>query len=167
MTKFLKIYFSLEWILFFILFMFGLNPIPCFSNIPESNPNYFKQNLGQIYDSESDKRNDVLFYSKANGFKVYLRKGGISYVFYKPYDNVFSNNSALGLEPDISSRSDVNFDEFYNRTKNLSLIQWRIDLDFVNCNESFEIIKEGESSDFENFYLKDCPQGIKIGRAHV
>jgi len=145
--------------LIFILFPFRLKSDNEFSNIKATQPS-FVQNLSQISGTDGNIRHDVLFYTVQNGFKVYFRPNGISYVFSKLFDNSFFDNFSAFTKAEYIEQHDENLDEFYNRMKHTSLTQWRLDLNFVNSNESVKIEKEGESESCDNFYLNHCPNGI-------
>ncbi len=90
----------------------------------------FIPNKGQFIDMDRHLRPDILYKMKSPGADIYLRKAGVSYVFTK----------------------------LSGEEQNCTI--YRIDMDFIGCNDHIETVNEDESKSYTNYYLAQCPKGI-------
>src|SRR5688572_32487619 len=81
----------------------------------------FKENKGQVIDTEGNLRNDILFYGSSNGVGYYITSKGISYVFRKEIKDSSSNMEMVGL------RKNHKLGKFE---------LYRVDMELVNSNSS-------------------------------
>ncbi len=109
-----------------------------------SGSSYFIENKGQIVSMENRTPvPSVLFHTNGNSSDIYIKTTGISYVLKK-------------IEvPEIKP------DDPYPTLNNSFKGEWeRIDMVLIGSNKNAEIIKEGQSDYYENYYLSQCPSGI-------
>ncbi len=100
----------------------------------------FLENKGQLADMQGHVVNNLLFKASKGGADVYITTTGISYVFVKEFAKKNSNPHA---------------------DSNQSFTYCRADMELVGAAISKEnIVKELESTDYSNYFLSSCPQGI-------
>lgn len=131
------------------IFLFGQK------NFQKNNECYFYENKGQIVDQDGKPNDKVKFLFHSNGLNVQLRKGGFSYDVYEvkktPNPNFRQNEDSL-----LPKKPDFNLGEFSYEN-----IYHRIDIDLVNSNPNAQIISEGKSKDYENYFnLVHNPNGV-------
>jgi len=110
----------------------------------------FRENNGQIVDTDGKVRHDVLYTAESNGTRLFLRSDGISYVFSRstqavgPVD-VFSAESRTPerLEKDAVERA-----------------YYRMDMNLLGGNANPRIRTEDPVEGVLNFYLGHCPDGV-------
>ena len=105
----------------------------------------FTENKGQLHDQDFHPLNDVLFSGEDGGFDFYLRSTGISYQLYKTERNNVKSN-AKKKENDV--------------TNDLKSMVYRFDINWINANKKPDIIKINPIDGFDNYYLKNCPNGV-------
>ncbi|TAL67517.1 MAG: hypothetical protein EPN82_13770, partial [Bacteroidetes bacterium] len=103
----------------------------------------FWENKGQLLDHSGVQRNDVLFYHTSGNMNIYLKSDGVSYVYRK----VETKDKIINKEFLINDNFGFNKNYFIS-----SIQTHRVDLQFISSNPNPEIIKEGESDDYNNFY---------------
>ncbi len=100
----------------------------------------FLENKGQMADMQGNAVNTLLFKTSTAGTDVYITTSGISYVFVK--EPTKKNNK---LHADDNS----------------GFTYCRADMELIGASITKEnIIKEIESTDYSNYFLSSCPQGI-------
>ena len=114
----------------------GLSGIP---DMKSPGDMLFISNAGQIEDDKSNKDNDIKFYTSSSNVRVFFSKCSFNYVFYK-------NPPAA----DSSREATV----------------YRMGLSFINCNKDAEIIGEGQSGAYFNYYTSAVPNGITNVKAY-
>lgn len=141
-----------QYLLFFIL----LNSISIFSQnkIQPKNEYYFYENKGQIVDQNGNAYNDVRYLFNSAGLNVQLKKGGFSYDVYE------IEKTKKKISGDEKNSRELNpqkpIQEFDYKSK-----FHRVDIDLLNSNKNAEIVAEGKSTDYENYYnIKDKPEGV-------
>ncbi len=108
----------------------------------------FEINYGQITSFDGQKVNDIVFFSKENGYSIFFKTDGFSYVIYQ------SENG------DILSGANQNLNE-WDKIKNSKLHYARIDIDLLNSNiAKTNVICDEELPGYSNYYLAQCPEGI-------
>ena len=127
-----------------IFLLLSLNSLHSYSSQLKSTA-AFTENKGQIADSDQKVRNDILFYTNTSNTTVYLKNFGFSYVI--------ANRSK---RPDISEVIVAGAER-----ENYSDVFLRIDASFENANQNTIIETENVQTEYSNYYLAHCPQGIK------
>lgn len=128
-----------------ILFFCTLLNTVAYSNDFYANvPSAFIKNMGQIASLETNKTvSDILYYTYTPNATLYIRKTGLSYLFFK---NEYEKNKG---------------DDFPKLIKT----NWqRVDVEFENAMLS-DIKEENPVKWTYNFYYAHCPSGIKDVRA--
>lgn len=158
----MKIYFSLRIFLLGLIAFTGLNGLTQYApKINQPKPDVqqaskqfaaqglrFTENKGQVADLNGRLRPDILFTAQNGGVKLFLTANGIHYQFRRD----FSKPKQTIAKPEIlgsSAIEEMDSTQFY-----------RLDLSLKGANLHPKVIKEGEGSDAENFFLAHCPDGI-------
>jgi hypothetical protein len=92
----------------------------------------FLENKGQIVGQDNRCNEDVLFLYTGNGIKVQLRKTGYSY-------ELFSITQASACKKE-------------NTPLKFTMLNCRVDINFVNCNPVPAVIASQQSADHVNYY---------------
>lgn len=133
--------------LLFLLTIFYCISILSQKKTPENNDYFFYENKGQIVDQDGKANPDVKYLFHSAGLNVQLRSSGFSYDIYQA-EKIDEKNTVK--EKDSSQRSEK-FKYKYHR----------VDIDLINSNPNTEIISEGKSPDYDNFYnIPNEPNGI-------
>ena len=103
----------------------------------------FIENLGQIRDSEGEKRPDVLFLTRSQGVDMYITRSGITYVFRKTEGNV---RELAAMQKDKVEEPKTSL--------------YRLDMEFVGINKDISIKKELTVEQQFNYYTPEYPNGI-------
>ena len=118
------------------------------------NSYFFYENKGQIVDQNGKSNPNVKYLFNSNGLNVQLRNNGFSYDVYEleKIDNETikqSNNFRnTGFGKDDKKIS-------YKRKNH------RVDIDLIQSNPNIEVVAEGASTDYENFYnIPNKPEGV-------
>jgi hypothetical protein len=107
----------------------------------------FLENKGQMADVNGKTDHNLLLKVSGNGMDVYITTKGISYVFTEVKEHEKKNKLSLDSEFNVMNDS-------------ITMKYCRADMDLVGATISKEnILKEGKSDDFENYYLSQCPKG--------
>ena len=107
-----------------------------FGSTAASLPPVFIENKGQILDQNYVVNTEVLYMHTGNGIKIQLRKTGYSYEFINVKNAPLNNASR---NPEL--------------LKNVITETHRVDIDFVNSNPAFEIIKENKQETVLNYFV--------------
>ncbi len=108
----------------------------------------FIENKGQIIDKNGNYLNDVLFRAEIPGAIVYITTKGLSYFFYE-YDHSYDPS--------------INDDQYFNDTVSVTTRFQRIDMHLLNCEiKNVNIIQEGESLDYSNYYYGRRPGVLNV-----
>lgn len=130
-------------------FCYATNPIstqPDTQKLAQFIGNYhqlFTPNEGQIIDMEGHLCPDVLYKRTGSGADVYLRKKGISYVYF--------NNEVKTAKASDKQNQDAG-------KTNCTL--YRVDMDFAGCNSSIITVNEDSEAGYNNYYYAHCPNGV-------
>lgn len=138
----------------YILFIF-IHYISIFSQqkIQSQSDFYFYENKGQIVDQEGKLNPKVKYLFNSGGLNVQIRKEGFSYDVYE-VEKTKKKKSKVENSLTVIDRKPK--DEFDYKFK-----FHRVDIDFLNANKNPEIIAEGKSTDYENYYnIPGKPEGI-------
>jgi len=127
----------------------------------------FIENRGQVVDMEGNLRPDILYVGDGGGAKIYLRKGGVSYVM----SEVEGLEEIEELEEEIEHEK--NEIEKKKKQEKLAALEanaklkiHRVDMEFVNANIDAKIRVEEPTQGYFNYYLGHCPEGITGVKAH-
>jgi hypothetical protein len=116
--------------------------------------NGFIENKGQIVDQNYKSNPNVLYLFCSPGFNIQLRKNGFSYDTYSDvYDTAESIKTIAGIPND--SQEPVKFTRNYHR----------IDIDLLNCNGNAELLTEGPSEAYLNYFTAGTPK-CGISKVH-
>ncbi|MBI5326069.1 MAG: T9SS type A sorting domain-containing protein [Ignavibacteriae bacterium] len=104
----------------------------------------FWENKGQILDNTGKQRNDILFYHSSPNMKIYLKNDGICYEYRKIEKKEIVKNN---LQSIANNEFDV------RNLKSKTIIKTHtVDIQLLASNPKPEIIKEGISEDYNNYY---------------
>jgi gliding motility-associated-like protein len=120
-----------------------INPV-AFSN--KVNSAAFEENLGQIKYLDNKPAPEVKYVFKQGNLKIFLLKTGLAYQLEK-YEQ---DTNQLILLPQI-------YPDSY-RDSGSFLQTYRMDMELVGANPHAEIIAEGKSQDYSNYYQPDLIQ---------
>ncbi len=109
---------------------------------------FFTENKGQIVDQNYNPRPDVLFSGKRNNLTFHLRNDGISYQL-----NRIDNYKEV-VDPKTN---------LIHKKVNRQTI-YRIDVNWLNSNPAYQLIKGNPSESESNYYTAGCPE---YGALHV
>jgi hypothetical protein len=115
----------------------------------------FIENKGQILNQKSKKNSAVKYLLNTNGLNVQLRQNGFSYDIYETKKHPLKKREKQ--QQSIFRKEDTLNHPNYT----LEYIYHRIDIDFKNSLTNVELIAEGKSSDYDNYYnIPNEPNGI-------
>ncbi|MBK7817502.1 MAG: hypothetical protein IPJ60_08015 [Sphingobacteriaceae bacterium] len=117
---------------------------PGISKAP-SIPNFFTENKGQMVDLNGAPVPFVLFKAESPGLNMFITEKGLTYMFFKAEEEEKKDNEKDG------GFEDENIE-----------IEWnRVDVLLKGANIKKEnIIKEGKSPYFRQFFLGHCANGV-------
>lgn len=115
---------------------------------------YFYENKGQIIDQNGKSNSGVKYLFNSAGLNVQLKKDGFSYDVYEleKTKKKISKTEKTVLE----SNHERKIQEFDYKYK-----FHRVDIELLNSNKNAEILAEGISTDYENYYnIPNKPEGV-------
>ncbi|SEW09478.1 T9SS type B sorting domain-containing protein [Kaistella antarctica] len=139
-------------LLFILLFFFSM---ALFSqNLKSGSKAFFAENKGQLVDQEGKENSEVHYLYHSNGLNIQLKKEGFSYDVYEVQKTLKitskKNENAILAKGKEPFKHELKY-QFH-----------RVDIDFLGANKNAEIIAEGRSVDYENYYnLPNKPTGIE------
>lgn len=103
----------------------------------------FTENKGQIYNQNFKPRPDVLYYAMASNMAVHIKNSGISYQLYRidKYKDVVDEHTK-------QKRKEIDQQTIY-----------RIDLNWLNVNNTITQTTDEVLPGCNNYYLESCPNG--------
>ena len=108
----------------------------------------FIENKGQVIDDENNVRPDILYSINTNkGVKAYLTKKGVMYAW-------------IQVEKESKLENDENAPSKFEQAENTKTNTYQMDMELIGANENPEVIAEGISENYTNYYLAHCPDGI-------
>lgn len=117
-----------------------------------ANQIHFTENLGQITQTDGQPAPYVAYMMQRGNANIYLlRDGGIAYQFNRMhYPEGYKELMAdrLGLHENMGKMDEIQ--------KEIYLETFRMDMNLVNANPNAEIITEGKSHDYTNYYTHDA-----------
>lgn len=137
-----------------LAFFFSISALLFSQNIQTSSNAFFYENKGQIIDQEGKENPNVKYLFQSNGLNVQIKKEGFSYDVYEVKKS---------LKKDSKKNKQYLFEQDKKRTEYDYKYQYhRMDIDFVGANKNPEIIAEGKSVDYDNYYnIPNRPEGIE------
>lgn len=139
--------------LFLFYFFFTLTST-LFSQNPKSDADhFFYENKGQMVDQKGKANSDVKYLFQSNGLNVQLKNKGFAYDVYEVKKTLKKKKK---VKNDYISPKNKNLQEY-----DLNFQYHRVDIDFINGNKNPQIIAEGKSTDYDNYYnVPGKPEGI-------
>ena len=118
----------------------------------KGKPVRFVENKGQLTDMNENPVPFVLFKAEAPGIRMFITEKGLTYAFIK------------AKEEQKVEKSEVAEGKHEENLK----VEWtRIDMALAGASIKKEnIIREGMSTDFSQFFLAHCPEGITDVRSY-
>ena len=115
----------------------------------------FYENKGQIVDQNGKANPDVKYLLNSPGLNVQIKKNGFSYDVYEIETKQLKKKKA---------KENTILDQRKNSSdKEIKYKYHRIDIDFVDSKKNPEIVAEGKSDDYENYYnLPDKKEGVSF-----
>mgnify|MGYP003692754783 FL=1 len=115
----------------------------------------FYENKGQIVDQNGKANPDVKYLLNSPGLNVQIKKNGFSYDVYEI--------ETKQLKKKKSKENTILDQRKKSSDKEIKYKYHRIDIDFVDSKNNPEIIAEGKSDDYENYYnLPDKKEGVSF-----
>ncbi len=109
----------------------------------------FYENKGQIVDQNYNPNMDVNYLFCSLDFNVQLRQTGFS---YDTYTDVFDNTTELN---NVSGSNQEKFQEPASFTHSTH----RVDIELIGCNTNAQIIAEGRSEAYYNYFTAGTSEG--------
>jgi gliding motility-associated-like protein len=110
----------------------------------------FTENKGQVSDQNYKPRPDVLFGGTANGMVFHLRNDGISYQLHR-VDTWKEDTLSFRHDPLMAGEKRKVADQ---------ITTYRLDVNWINCNNNFKIIHDNALPGYSNYYHEVCPDGV-------
>lgn len=107
----------------------------------------FEENRGQIVDTRKQPRPDILFGVEGNGLRFFLRRTGVSYVFYQ-------------WAVDTARVYSYGHTPVSNGPRGPIVTSYRLDVELVGANLNPGVLAESPAPDAANYYLGHCRGGI-------
>ncbi|MES2387018.1 MAG: SBBP repeat-containing protein [Bacteroidota bacterium] len=123
-------------------------------NIGKNASLLFIENKGQIINSNHKPMPEILFSAKSGGLGVYVTNNAIHYVFSKT-----EGKPKAALINNGTRASDL--DERLREFENLRTGTCRMSLELQGANMNPRVLNEQPNAYYENYYLPQCPKGIK------
>lgn len=147
-------------VLFLLIFFVDSNAQVDMSKLNQNSSTSFIPNKGQVAGRDGTARADVLYKSENKG--IYLRDSGISYVFSN------RNEVSVQVNQEVERRILNATNLIEEQKEKVSTEVWaetgvmvqQIDMDFVACNADYLINEASPSSNYFNYYLPSCPDGL-------
>lgn len=112
----------------------------------------FTENKGQVTDQNGNIRNDVKYIYSAPGMKVIFKANSFSYEVYTIEKNQ-NISEASGKTVNQNPLPDKNLEP-----ENVTFRTHRIDVNLSGANKNPQIIVQGKSQDYSNYYLAHTPE---------
>lgn len=139
--------------LLLFLFLISFSTALLSQKFKNSSNAFFYENKGQIIDQNGNENPAVKYLFNAAGINVQLKNEGFSYDVYE-VENTLKKRTDI-KEIDLSS--DKNHPKFDVKSQ-----FHRVDINFVGANRNPQIIAEGQSADYDNYYnLPNTPEGVE------
>ncbi len=117
-----------------------------------NQPSRFTENKGQVTDQDGNLRNDVKYIYSAPGFKAIFKANNFSYEVYMAEKKPAETSEAT-VKP-----QEYHMPDKFNKPGDVIVTSNRIDIELPGANKNPQIIAEGKSTDYNNYYLAYTPQ---------
>ncbi|MBV2165929.1 MAG: T9SS type B sorting domain-containing protein [Kaistella sp.] len=135
-----------------LAFFFSLSASLFSQKIQTGSNAFFYENKGQIVNQDGKENSAVRYLFHSNGLNVQIKKEGFSYDVYETKRTLKKGSENLEQNMAIKKRPDYDIEHQFHR----------VDIDFVGANKNPEIIAEGKSTDYDNYYnLPGRPTGVE------
>lgn len=125
-------------------------------NFNTKQPSRFSENKGQITDQDGNLRTDVKYIYNAPGFNAIFKDNSFSYEVYTVEKKPKQISEATGKPVDNL------LPDKFKQPEDVTVKTHRIDIFLPGANKHPEIIVEGKSADYNNYYLAHTPeQGVQ------
>ncbi len=105
----------------------------------------FIENKGQVGDQFRRPRPDILYTAQTEKMTTHFKKDGYSFQLYKILE---------GKRENLSGRKVL-----HERCTGIGMEIYRLDISWINCNNSARILPASTLPGYDNFYSEVCPQG--------
>jgi hypothetical protein len=117
-----------------------------------SSPFVFIENKGQIVDQNNKQRKDIDFKLDAGGMNVFIGKGQIHYQWNQNLKNSKNERITEDVESPLKG---------VPIAIGIGVETYRLDVTLVGANTKAEILTEEKAGYYENYYLRQCPDGAR------
>ncbi|MFN9321460.1 MAG: hypothetical protein ACK58Q_12830, partial [Chitinophagales bacterium] len=114
----------------------------------------FEENLGQIKYPDDKPAPEVKFMHQQGNLKIFLLKTGLAYQL----ENYLTPTLSKGEGEDLYQLPEVNPDSYRDSGSFYKVETYRMDMELLGANPNPEIIAEGKSNDYTNYYQPDLIQ---------
>ena len=118
-------------------------------NTPKTEPlglMHFTENKGQISDQFYQTRKDILYYGNDGTVNFYFKNDGLSYQLTHTPKNIKQTKPFGKYNSQQTAENDL-------------IDIYRVDVKWLNCNETCKVQTEKTLSGVDNFYTESCPNG--------
>ena len=133
----------------------GGNLLASTTNTTTAQSPRFEPNRGQVADTEGNLLPDIKYVYRAPGMMMGLTKNGFIYNVY----TVENQEKEPAEEPGLTAAIEPANPE-HEEPQEVTYHYHRVEVEFVGANPNPQIIAEEQTSDYANYYLGHCPQGI-------
>lgn len=113
----------------------------------------FTENKGQVTDQNGNLRSDVKFIYSAPGFKAVFKENSFSYEIYTKSENPLLKSKVSG-----TTHADYINKKKHEALPKITINTHRIDVSLPNARKHVDILAEGKSDDYNNYYLAHTPE---------
>ncbi len=112
----------------------------------------FTENKGQLTDQHGKLRNDVKYIYSAPGFKAIFKPHSFSYEVYTVEKKPIEPSAS------VTKYSNNLLPERFSKPSEIIIKTNRIDIELPGANNHPEMVAEGKSTDYNNYYLAHTPE---------
>lgn len=137
-----------------LLLLFSFHTLLFGQKLKSNSEFYFYENKGQIINQEGKENPNVKYLFQSNGLNVQIKKEGFSYDVYEVKKTLkkAAKKNKRDVFPNTKKRTEYDYNYQFHR----------VDIDFVGANRNPEIIAEGKSADYDNYYnIPNKPKGVE------
>ena len=121
----------------------------------KDNDYSFYENKGQIVDQNGKSNPKVKYLFNSPGLNVQIKENGFSYDVYETESKEIKKRKTKEIR--ILDQRKNSSDKLFNYKYH------RIDIDFVDSKKNLEIVAEGKSENYDNYYnLRDKKEGVSF-----
>ncbi|UJF30015.1 T9SS type B sorting domain-containing protein [Kaistella sp. 97-N-M2] len=137
-----------------LLFFCGFVTLVFAQKLISNSSAFFYENKGQLVDQAGKENSAVKYLFHSTGLNVQLKNSGFSY-------DVYETRKTIKKKPE---RTEKNLPTEGKKRPEYALKNeyHRVDIEFVGANKNAQIIAEGQSEDYDNYYnLPNNPKGVE------